>query len=457
MIKQPLSKLKQIQADAQVVLDEDRMTGRQAENLSRFQRLVHFVVLVVRSFLVNRCPVRASALTYTTLLALIPMLGVGLSFATVFLHGQRGQETVREWISKGIESIAPQLGLVSQAGGDADAQKKMVDFINSSIAKVSSGTLGTTAMIALLCVAVSLLANIEKTLNDIWGVARGRSWFDRVLQYSFGIIFGPMLLMAALGLNLSSHFEPVRNWLGPTLVAVGSQLMPVLLLALTFALFYKLMPNVRVQWKPALVGGLVGAVLLHLNNAFSTIYFGQVVRNSKIYGSLGIIPVFLVGLYFSWLILLFGAQVSYAWQNRRSYLQEKVAENMTPRGRESAALCLMTFAARRFRSGQSAPTVLELGEAVNLPTRAVRRILDPLTRRRLLVEVTGGTETAFAPARPLDQITCHDVLEALRCGQGEDFSANSDLAMDRVRVELEKVQEAERTVAGGVTLEQLAG
>ena len=117
----------------------------------------------------------------------------------------------------------------------------------------------------------------------------------------------------------------------------------------------------------------------------------------------------------------------------------------------------MTFAARRFRSGQSAPTVLELGEAVNLPTRAVRRILDPLTRRRLLVEVTGGTETAFAPARPLDQITCHDVLEALRCGQGEDFSANSDLAMDRVRVELEKVQEAERTVAGGVTLEQLAG
>src|SRR5439155_14711581 len=116
-------------------------------------------------------------------------------------------------------------------------------------------------------------------------------------------------------------------------------------------------PNTKVRWQAALAGGLVGGLLFHLNNLVSVLYVSRVVSNSKIYGSLGLVPVFMIGLYFSWLILLFGAQVSYAFQNRASYLEEKQIENINQRGREFIALRLMTCVGQRFLRGEPPPSV----------------------------------------------------------------------------------------------------
>src|SRR5438093_4906287 len=96
-----------------------------------------------------------------------------------------------------------------------------------------------------------------------------------------------------------------------------------------------LVPNTKVRWRAAVVGGLVGGILFHLNNLVSVLYVSRVVSNSKIYGSLALVPVFMIGLYFSWLILLFGAQIAYAFQNRVAYLEERQAENITQRGASS--------------------------------------------------------------------------------------------------------------------------
>src|SRR5215470_621299 len=126
------------------------------------------------------------------------------------------------------------------------------------------------------------------------------------------------------------------------------QFLPVVVLCLTFALFYMLMPNTKVQWKAALVGGAVAGLLLYANNLVSVLYVSRVVSNSKIYGSLGLVPVFMIGLYFSWLILLFGGQVAYAFQNRATYLEEKQVESINQRGREFVALRLMTMVGQRY-------------------------------------------------------------------------------------------------------------
>src|SRR5208282_6791204 len=104
------------------------------------------------------------------------------------------------------------------------------------------------------------------------------------------------------------------------------QVLPVILVCLLFSLLYELMPNTRVSWRAALAGGLAGGLLFHLNNLLNVLYVSRVVSNSRIYGSLGLVPVFMIGLYFAWWILLFGAQVSYAFQNRDAYLQEKQLE-----------------------------------------------------------------------------------------------------------------------------------
>jgi membrane protein len=227
--------------------------------------------------------------------------------------------------------------------------------------------------------------------------------------------------------------------------------LPVVLLCVTFGLFYMLMPNAKVRLVPALVGGLVGGILFHLNNVVSVLYVSRVVSNSKIYGSLGLVPVFMIGLYLFWWILLFGAQVAYAFQNRATYLEEKQIENINQRGREFVALRLMTCIGQRFGQGDPPASVVEISQELGVPSRLVRQIMGTLAGARLVVE-TASAETAWLPARPLEQITCHDVLHAMRASQGQELATRDEPNRSEVYGEFHRIEEAERQAAAGVTL-----
>jgi len=273
------------------------------------------------------------------------------------------------------------------------------------------------------------------------------------MQYSALLFLGPLLLGLALGLAGNPHFQATKHILHalPSVSRLLYQSGPVALLCLAFALFYRLMPNTSVQWSAALVGGLMGGILWHLNNYFSVLYVSRWVTNSKIYGSLAAIPVFMVGLYFSWLIVLFGAQVAYAYQNRVAYLQEKQIENINQRGREFIALRLMQCVGQRFQRGELPASVREIGDALAVPTRLVQQILQTLLAAQLVVEVVGA-EPAYAPARPLEKLTCHDILLALRAGQGQELATRDEPARTEVFGEFEKIMRAEEQAAASVTV-----
>lgn len=422
---------------------------------------VQFCLLVWNSFVRNRCPVRASALAYTTLLALIPLLAVGIGVSTSLLKGQ-GNEPVKELINKLVDQVAPQLGLMpisSEQSQDARAMvaKRITDFI----ANVNSGALGVSGTLALVLVAVGLLSNIEKTLNDIWGVARGRSWFTRLIQYWAAITLGPLLMVLAMGFTIGGQLSGVQlkvqkflPFLGDWFFGLIAYFAPFLILTSTFMLIYMLMPNTKVNWRAALVGGFVGAILWQANSQFNIIFASKVVTASKIYGPLGALPVFLLGMYFSWLIMLFGAQVAYAVQNRRAYFQQKQTEAINQRGREFVALRIMTSIGQRFVSGQTPPTAAELSETLDVPTRLVNQIANALTSAGLLVEVS-AEGNAFNPARPMERITCHDVLTALRAGQGQELATRNEPAREKVREEFIRIQSAEEKTGSAITVADL--
>jgi membrane protein len=216
-----------------------------------------------------------------------------------------------------------------------------------------------------------------------------------------------------------------------------------------------LMPNTRVRWQAALVGGLIGGLLFHFNNLISVLYVSRVVSNSRIYGSLGLVPVFMIGLYFGWLILLFGAQVAYAFQNRVSYLEEKQVENVNQRGREFVALRLMTCVGQQFVQGQPPLSVIAISRQLNIPSRLIQQVMTTLTSARLVAE-TARPEGAFLPARPLDQITCHDVLFAMRATHGQEIATRDEAARCEVFGEFNRIEAAERQVAASVTILALA-
>jgi membrane protein len=279
----------------------------------------------------------------------------------------------------------------------------------------------------------------------------------RIILYWGVLTLVPVLLVGALGLASGPHFQTSKAFItrAPFIGSLIFRMLPVVVLCLTFATFYMLMPNTKVQWKAALIGGFTGGLLFHINNLVSVLYVSRVISYSRIYGSLGLVPVFIVGLYLSWLILLFGAQMAYAYQNRTSYLEEKQVEHINQRGREFIALRLITCVGQRFIQGVPPPSVTAISEELNVPTRLIEQTMHTLCGAYLIAE-TVGAEPAYLPARPLEQITCHDVLMAMRASHGRELATREEPARNEVYGEFSRIEAAEREAAASVTILALA-
>jgi len=484
MAKKPLSRLARILTGV--------YTDAESE-LSRLERFAHLCALVIRSFAHNRCPVRAAALSYTSLLALIPLLAVAISVTGGLLNSE-GEEKIYQAIDQFVSTVMPPATLstnepnalsnpspgqaagpittnfppaeiLTNAPGETNltaagtethaitAQKEVIRDIRDFVQKARSGTLGTIGMLLLVVVAIQMLANVEETFNDIWGVTRGRNWLWRITLYWATITLGPLALAGALRLAGGKHFRWAEHLIHqmPHLGGFFFQLLPLVILWATFSLIYLLVPNTRVRFGAAFVGGIVGGSLWHLNNLCGFLYFSRFVSNSKIYGSIGLVPVLMIGLYFSWLILLFGAQVAYAFQNRVAYLQDKLAENVNQRGREFVALRLMTCIGQRFQHGQPPVTIQEISAELGIPTRLAQQVLHTLLAGQLITEIA-GTESAYAPARPLDSINAHHILHAMRTGGGQELPSQNEPVRAEVYGEFARIEEAERQAAASVTM-----
>ncbi|HYG24653.1 MAG TPA: YihY/virulence factor BrkB family protein [Verrucomicrobiae bacterium] len=524
------SRFEQFREQAENLWDEKPF--RAGAESTRLYKFLHFWVLVVKSFIRNRCPVRASALSYSTLLAMIPMLAVALGVTSSLLKDQ-GEDSIERFIERMVASLIPPANtgtnfvfepefddLVTplperpQSAGDpatglpnltvvvsnaapqgtnvavitatnlnsaditnqmvmaaaaairsdvqdnsriSSVQKTAARQINDFIQRTRSGTLGITGTILLIVVAIRMLSQIEETFNDIWGVTCGRSWPLRIIIYWTSITLGPLLLASALGLSGGAHFKATREVL-VDMPIVGGLILPAVTLGiiwLAFSMFYKAVPNTKVHFNAALVGGMVAGTLWHLNNVFAFVYVSRVATNFNMYGGLALVPLFMAGLFISWVILLFGAQVSYAFQNRALYLQEKLAENVNQRGREFVALRLMTAVGQRFLHGMPSASVNEMSTELGIPSRLIQQVLQTLMAAHLVVELS-GEEPRYLPARPLENITAHHVLQAMRATQGQELLTRDEPVRAEVFGEFARIQEAEKDAASKVSLLALA-
>src|SRR6266536_3090965 len=415
------SQIKKLRAEAQVLLDERGMATVDEAQLHPVKKFVHFWVLVGQNFVRNRCPVRCSARAYTTLLALIPLLAVGLGVSTKLLQSSDKQK--EKLIQTLVDELAPQLGLVPVSEEEkAEVRRSVAEKIEKALPTLlqSNATRRADQVNQLAAelvtkkeaavpgkdeneeyrqkVAGQILKIIPrlakgdeqrrarltgKVVDDLtaWTLRASRgqdetsrkvvetiqSFIANVHSGALGLT-GTVALVVILvmGLAVGSQFQVAQDFIEETPVIGGLvfKMIPFFVLCGSFLLLYQLMPNTKVHWKAALVGGAVAAVLWVANGKFNALFASKVVSASKIYGSLSAIPIFLFGLYLSWTILLFGAHVSYAFQNRRAYIQEKQAESVNQRGREFIALRVMTLVGQRFHRGEKPPTATEISEGL---------------------------------------------------------------------------------------------
>jgi membrane protein len=327
------------------------------------------------------------------------------------------------------------------------------NFIHDFIQRTSSGSLGITGVLALLLTAILTIASVENTFNDIWGVAQGRNWPSRVAIYWTTSTLGAVLVAGAALLASGPKFSKTRALIeaAPFSDFLMTHALPFVLICIAFTMLYKLLPNTRIDMNAAWIGGVVAGVCWQGFGALNYLFVSKAVASSKIYYSLALVPLFMFGLYVLWAIVLFGAQVAYAFQNRAAYLQEKLVENVNQRGREFVALRLMTCIGQRFHHGDAPPTVQEISIELGVPSRLVQQVLQTLVAARLVVPVS-GTQHAYAPGRPLDAMNCHHVLLAMRATVGQELLTRDEPVRAEVFGEFARIQAAEKEAAASVSM-----
>lgn len=357
---------------------------------------------VVRHFLRNQCPLQASALTYISLMSMVPVLALVFSISKGLNAHEKLMEALQSRITELPESTA-------------DFINRIFDFVD----KTNFSTLGAIGMILMLWTAISVMSQIEGTFNGIWQIAKPRTWIRRFQAYISTLILVPVLMLAATSvttlLTAKNVTALMREWLGPLYLPVrgGLDCAGMLSVIAGFTLLYLFMPNTRVRFAAGLFGGVISGVAWFVTQ-WAYIRFQIGVANAgAIYGTFAVIPLFLAWMYTSWNIILAGAVCSYVFQNRQTLLGAHAGTETLPfQGRLELALAVMLDAATASCSGAPPWNAAEFANRNRIPMRFVSDVLHVLTGHGLLAETAaGGT---YLPARALHLVTPADVERALR-------------------------------------------
>jgi membrane protein len=332
------------------------------------------------------------ALTYISLFALVPAVVVAFSVVQAFT----GMDAV--W--RGVHGFV----LDNLAVG---ARMSIEPYLDRFVRNAHATSAGVVGGALLVFSAVSLFGYVERAVNEIWTVRRPRPLAQRALIYWTGLTLGPVLLAGSLALG-----HAVGTFLGgATPGQLLARLAAVLLSCMLFSALYFFVPATRVRPEAAVAGGVLAGIAWEVAKAIYAFAVRRFFRYHAIYGSVAAVPIFLLWLYVSWTIALFGARISFVVQHARVLLRGHAPEGQgTPLGRELLAARAMLEVALAYRDGSAPPDPGEVALRMETFGEPVREILGVLRARQLVVEVAGG---GLVPARPLARLTLGDVRRAV--------------------------------------------
>jgi membrane protein len=386
----------------------ESLRRRPIAELSRAQRGLRFVVDLTRhasrELGANDAGEMAAALTYRTIFGLVPLLMVSMLAFRMFVNMDAAAGELREaaygFFDYQVEPGRPEAAAFKQA-----LDEKVLDVVRT-VGALDFETIGAVGALLLIWAAIGLLVSLENAANRIYRAPRGRSWVMRVGIYWTVLTLGPLLLLLVLyaakfWLSTASALPVV----GPLFALLG-QFGSLAGSFLALALLYRLMPNTAVRWRPAVGGALVAAMLWDATKWGFGLYVSRALPYMKLYGALGLIPLFLFWLYLNWLILLFGLEIAFTLQAMRG----RIFEEPDTRGALASAdpqwlLPLLATIARASRNGTPASRQA-LAEEMKLRLEAVTELLCRLEDEQLVLQVkrAGFEDVGVMLALPPEKI-----------------------------------------------------
>lgn len=363
--------------------------------------------MVVTGFLADHCIIRASALTFTTILSIVPLLAVAFSISKGF--GLQNANFFRDF-------------LMGVSAGRAEVVDKILQYIANTNVK----TLGWMGVGALLLTVFTTVGNVERAFNTIWAVKKGRTSWRKFTDFFSIIVICPLVVLIAASFTVAVQktgvvhafiANPAYDWLEKMLLKG----MSLVLVWVGFTFAYAFIPNTRVKLKAAAIGGVVAGTMWQVAQwAYINWQIGFTKYNA-IYGSFAQLPLFLVWLYISWVLVLLGAEISFAAQRLHAFVRRGLSEGLSPLSRQKAAMLALAHLAKRFQAGLAPQPLSATAQELRLPEDVLADVLVILTEAGMTVEIGDEDLRGFGLAVSPELIRVADVAAAvLECGGGEE-------------------------------------
>jgi len=384
--------------------------GNISKTRKNFYTGVKTLYLCIKRFVDERLVVKASALTYSTLLAIVPLFAILFAVARGFGFDKMMEDQIR----------------ISLAG-QGEATDYILEFVKRYLSQTKNGVFIGVGLILLLWTVINLSANIEKTVNQIWHVKKGRSVYRKITDYFSMFLLIPILIVVSGGLSIFS-VTMLRSMASfDLLMPIAKflfQLIPFVFTWGVFIGFYVFMPNTKVKIRHAIIPGILAG------SAFQGLQFlyiaGQVSvsRYNAIYGSFAALPLLLLWMQVSWSICLFGVQMTYASQNIKNFSYDKDTRNISHRYFSFVCIVITSLIAKRFAKGQKPYTAEELSNENRIPIRLTKQVLGTLQDLNILHEVLSDEKSediAFQPSIDIYRLSVGLIMNRIETNGSEAF------------------------------------
>ena len=387
-------------------------------------KYIRIFILALKGFAEDNVQLRASALTLYSLLSIVPIMAMIFGIAKGFGLEERLQSLLNE-----------------EFAGQQQVLDWVVQFASRYLSNIKGGFIAGIGFVILIWSVMKVLGNIENSFNSIWQIKKSRVISRKISDYISLIVVAPMLLLISSSINISQVSSIMENYrflgyLSPFIEIMVSALS-LILIWLVFALVYIIMPNTKVNIKSAFIAGVIAGTMYQLLQWVYIEFQSLLSGYGAVYGSFAALPLFLMWLQYSWLIVLLGAEISFAVQNVENYEFNLHATQISISVKKKLALLILHQIIKSFENGLPPLTANEISQKLDIPLRLVRETIYNLIETGLVTETVSKNvkDSAFQPGVDINKIKFSTVLDKLE-NMGE-----SDIGHEQSN-EFDKISEA---------------
>ena len=399
-------------------------------------KYLRILILSVREFRKDDCSKRASALTYYTLLNIVPVVAVVFAVAKGF----------------GLEKLIEKqiLQLAQKGNWQTDVTTQIITFSHKLLESSKGGIIAGVGIILLFWTVVSILGKIEESFNDIWEVRKSRTPLRKFSDYITILVFAPILLIISSSITvlLSSKVKFIVQAIA--LLGIFSQvifsllnLLPYVSIWLLLTLLYIVMPNTKIPLRSGMLAGIVAGTIFQIVQWMYIKFQIGAASYGAIYGSFAALPLFLAWLQMSWMIVLFGAEIAYANGHYETFGFQPDYSHISVSSKKILMLRIFHLLTKKFSLGEKPLSAKQIAHALEIPIRLVQKLLDELISVGLVVETAKGigNEASFQPGRTIENITVKYALDRYEQSGTSDIPVPQSEEAEKISMHLKNISE----------------